>query len=87
MPAEPFQFFIGHGVQWELLFAPVTGGTDLLGRSVTCSYPLPGAFQARGPYLGYRVKYVQFCRFPLLLEQFGKTTLIRAGIEEFWLLG
>lgn len=69
MPAEPFQFFIGHGVQWELLFAPITGGMDLLGRSVTCSYPLPGASQARGPHPGDRVKQVQFCRFSLPLEQ------------------
>jgi len=33
----------------------ITGGTDSLGRSMTCSYALPGASQARGPHLGHRV--------------------------------
>lgn len=53
---------------------------------MTCSYPFPGASQARGPHLGHRVigGILQFSS--ALGAEFGETTFIRAGTGEFWLL-
>lgn len=64
----------------------ITGGTDPLGRSMTYSYPLPGASQARGPHLGHRVigGILQFSS--AIGAEFGETTFIRAGTDEFWFL-
>lgn len=61
----------------------ITGGTDPLGRSVTCSYPLLGASKARAPI--WVIGGILYFSTAVGAE-FGKTTFIRAGIEEFWLL-
>lgn len=52
MPADPFWLFLGHRLhsQNHLRYWPS-------GKSVTCSYPLPGASLAGGPHLGDRVIY------------------------------
>lgn len=50
IPADPFWLFIGHRLHSHnhLRYWPS-------GKSVTSSYPLPGASQAGGPHLGDRV--------------------------------